>query len=55
MPLMIIKDGESQEDVKKRVGKGLKTFCAIEIMFKVGSVSLGVIRELFERVLAQRL
>ena len=41
------KDGEQQEDVKMRVGEGLKTFGARK-MFNVGSISPGVKRELYE-------
>ena len=43
------KDGALQEDVKMRVGEGLETFGVIK-MFNIRSVSLGVKREYYERV-----
>ena len=45
------KDGGVQEDVRIRVGEGLKTFREINMMFSGKSVSLSVKRELCKRVL----
>ena len=46
----VSKDGVPQEDVKMKVGNGLKTFGALKRRFIVKSVSLGVRRELFRKV-----
>ena len=44
-------DGEPQKDVKIRVEQGLKTFGAMNMMFKVRNESLGVKRKSSERVI----
>ena len=45
------KDGELQNDVIMRAGKGMKTFSSMKVTFKVRNVSVCMKRELYEEII----